>query len=60
MKKFELSAYGVEEMNQKENCVTSGGWIPLAISLMGVLVYVYNEGDSFIDGFEEGWNNTRN
>ena len=32
MKKFELSAYGVEEMNQKENCVTSGGWIPLAIS----------------------------
>lgn len=35
-----------------------GGNLPLFISVMGAVIYAYNEGDDFIKGYKVGLNRT--
>ena len=43
MKKFELSAYGVEEMNQKEMVATDGGFFVTAVISICIAALLVSE-----------------
>ena len=55
MKKFELSAYGVEEMNQKEMVATDGGAASITLAVLGALGLIFaQEIVSDWDNFKAG------
>ncbi|MFI3297510.1 MAG: hypothetical protein R3Y59_07775 [bacterium] len=60
MNTLNLSAYGVVAMPKQEMKETDGGNLLAFITVMGAIIYLYNEGDDLVDGFKEGYEGTRN
>jgi lactobin A/cerein 7B family class IIb bacteriocin len=56
MKKLDLNALGVKEMNHQEMAETDGGWWQLAIAVATIAIYAYNNWDDFVEGVKEGYN----
>lgn len=59
MKKFEVSALGLQELGGKDLRTNGGELISLAIALIGATIYIYNNWDDFVDGVKEGYEQTR-
>ena len=54
MKNLDLATYGVEEMDEVQmNEVNGGGW-GIALAVVALALYLYDNRDSFSEGFEQG------
>ena len=58
MEKKEFYKYDVIPLNEKDSKTINGGWITTAIAIASAIIYIYNNGDDFIEGFKEGYNET--
>ena len=59
MKQFELNALGLQELEAKEQIETTGGELLAiicgVITVVGALVYLYDNRETIYEGFEEGY-----
>lgn len=46
----------LKELSHNEMRKVEGGWILAAITIAGALIYLYNEGGDFVEGFKRGYN----
>ncbi|MGM0530501.1 MAG: lactobin A/cerein 7B family class IIb bacteriocin [Bacteroidota bacterium] len=56
MEKLDLENYEVVSLDEKEIRKNNGGWIATAVAIASAAIYIYNNGDDFIEGFKEGYN----
>ena len=54
-----LENYGVQEMNAREIKETDGGDFGLGIAIAGALIYLYNEGGDFVEGYNYTYQRAR-
>jgi hypothetical protein len=57
MKKFDLCAYGVMEMNHQEMVSKNGGWVigPILGAILGGMIYQFiDDTEGCINAFKEG------
>ena len=54
-----LENYGVLKMNAKEIREVDGGDLGLGLAIAGALIYLYNEGDDFIEGYNYAYQRAR-
>ncbi|MBN2763625.1 MAG: hypothetical protein JXR41_11080 [Bacteroidales bacterium] len=55
MKILDLDFYHVTTLEESEATSLNGGWIALAIALVGAGIYIYNNASDFVAGFKEGY-----
>ena len=58
MEHLDLEQLGVQEMNAREIKETDGGFLQIiagAIAIAGAIIYIYNNADDFVEGFNEGY-----
>jgi len=55
MKTIDLDCFNVTSLETSETTNINGGWIGLAIALVGAGIYIYNNASDFIVGFKEGY-----
>jgi len=56
MEKLDLKNYEVVSLDEKELENSNGGWIATVVAIASAAIYLYNNGDDFIEGFKEGYN----
>jgi hypothetical protein len=58
-----LKNYGVHEIETEKIRETNGGFFGvddgIALAVAGALIYLYNEGDDFVDGFNSSYQRAR-
>lgn len=53
---IQLNELALKELDVSEAEQLNGGWFQAALAVTAALIYLYNEGPDFVEGFKEAFN----